>query len=169
MNKSSRLVLLVSLLFVGFNSCQRDDLCDSSQAVTPRLIITFVDAGNTLERKAVPTLSITDLASSNLAPLNDSGSTSLAAVDSIAIPLDSNTDLTRYRFTQNDGTSDFIDDIEFSYIVNEEYINRACGFKNTYDELNTAITSVTPSWIDNIEVLTDNVTNTNTIHVEVRH
>ncbi len=169
MKKSSRAFFLLMLLLVGFNSCERDDLCDLSQAVTPRLIITFVDASNTLERKAVASLTITEGSSNTLAPLNDTGATALAAIDSIAIPLDSNNDFTSYTFNNDDGTSVFMDDVELTYIVNEEYINRACGFKNTYQDLNAILTNGSNSWINNVQVITSNVTNTNDIHVEIRH
>ena len=62
-----------------------------------------------------------------------------------------------------------MDDLVFSYMVNEEYINRACGFKNTFEDLNTTITNGANSWIDNVQVITDNVTNANNIHIEIRH
>lgn len=169
MKKSSKIIILLVLLLIGFNSCERDDLCDSSQAVTPRLIVTFVNANNTLERKAVASLTVREIVNDTLAPLNDTGATALAAVDSIAIPLNTNDNLTTYRFSNDDGTIDLMDDIAFSYVVNEEYINRACGFKNTFEDLTATLANGSNSWIDNVEVITDNVTNTNNIHVEIRH
>lgn len=171
MKNYSKFLFALLLFLAGLNSCERDDLCDSSQPSTPRLIITFVDAADTSERKAVPSLSILELTSNTLAPLNDTGVTSLAAVDSIAIPLDPNNNLTNYRFTQNDGITDLINEVEFTYTVDEEYINRACGFKNIYENLSSNLDNLagTTPWIDNIEIVDNSVTNTNNIHVEIRH
>lgn len=171
--KNYNLIILVSLLLltIGLSSCEKDDLCDPSLSVTPRLIITFVDNLNPLERKSVDELQVKEIGSSTFAPLNSTGVLSLTAVDSIAIPLRTDNNRTSYDFIRTDATGINIDNIDFNYSLEEEYLNRACGFKINYNNLEAIHTAETAGiqWIRNVRVVNTQVTSNNDIHIEVRH
>ena len=68
-------------------------------------------------------------------PLNTDGATTLTDVDSIAIPLRIDQDNTSFAFTRSLNGSDNSDAITFEYEPDEEYLNRACGFKAIYNNL----------------------------------
>ena len=131
-------VKLVSFFIAGIvlltTGCTRDDICDPNTAVTPLLIITFKDNANITQAKSVTGLSIRK---------NDPDSTlvflSTEATDSIAIPLDTETDLTELLFIMNVSDEETIngDFINFSYEREETYVNRACAFKTTYSGFQT--------------------------------
>ncbi|GAK77048.1 MULTISPECIES: DUF6452 family protein [Nonlabens] len=165
------LLLSIILLMTGLSSCEKDDLCDPSLSVTPRLIIKFTDIGNPEESKEVEQLQIREIGFTEFAPLDSEGSTLLTAVDSIAIPLRTDSNNTSYEFFLDDDDGTNIDSIDFNYNLDEIYINRACGFKIVYNELG-AFRLPEPTgdeWIINIQVVTPEVTSNNDIHIEIRH
>src|SRR5690554_4434889 len=94
-----RIILLLFLVF-AFKGCTRDDLCPEGTATTPKLVIIFKNSANTDFRKKVEDLSIeTDYENSVLVLAR-------IATDSIAIPLNTTSDTTKYRFIRNRGSVD---------------------------------------------------------------
>ncbi|WP_124981101.1 DUF6452 family protein [Nonlabens xiamenensis] len=166
MSKESFWVLVI-FFFAGISSCEKDDLCTPDQAVTPRLIIQFKDQFNPLMAKAVPSLQVREIGATDFAPLNDSGATMLSEVDSIAIPLRTNDQLTSYDFLRREDGNLDTDNIDFTYELNEEYVSRACGFRVVYENLNGILNNST--WISSVVVVEPQVTNNTDIHVEIRH
>ena len=172
MKKYSLSIIACIVLFtIGISSCEKDDLCDPSLSVTPRLIITFVDITDPEERKTVDELQLKEIGASGFAPLDSSGSTLLTDEDSIAVPLRTDNNRTSYDFYREDATGINIDNIDFNYTLEEIYINRACGFKVTYNNLGFVQNpeSTGQEWIRNVRVLTESVTSNNDIHIEIRH
>lgn len=159
----SRLLILMGIVIGLFASCERDDICDEGQIVTPRLIITFQDAQNPFNRKSVNELQVSE-------QLSDEVVFNTASVDSIAIPLRLDENETVFRFTQNNNaTTPITDIVAFTYQVDEVFINRACGFKGIYTNLVGSFTQTGTSWIQSIIVVEDRVENENFIHVQVLH
>ena len=148
-----------------FASCTRDDICDPETAVTPLLIITFKDNANPLQGKSVTNLVIRK---------NNTDSTFVfsptEATDSIAIPLDTELDLTQLIFTLNDGDEENInaDNVAFTYQREEAYVNRACGFKTTYTDFTTEVEDDTDNWITSFQVLQTNITDEIEAHLSIR-
>jgi len=172
MNKYN-LIFLLSIIFIitGFFSCEKDDLCDPSLSVTPRLIIVFTDITDPEESKTVDELQIREIGFTDFAPLDSNGSLFLTDVDSIAIPLRTDNPSTRYDFFMNDENGLNIDSVDFNYNLEDIYINRACGFKVIYNDLG-AFRQPEPNgteWIRDIQVITTDVTSNNDIHIEIRH
>ena len=170
--KHSFIAILV-LLAIGFttNSCQRDDICPESTPTTPKLIITFYDINVTpTELKDVPSLSITAVGVNNPVSLNESGEI-VANTDSIAIPLNPASTVVDFLFVRNSGNDEQnIDELQFSYTPQDDYINRACGFKSNYLDLNFSLNGEdTDSWIQNIEIIESNITDELTTHVTIFH
>jgi hypothetical protein len=171
---SKRLFILAtaSLILSLTSSCEKDDLCASDFAATPRIIIIFKDDSNPLLRKAVTSLQVREVGQTSFAPLNNLGATVLNVVDSIAIPLKFDTAGTQYEFTQTNAVGVANTDVvTFSYDLGEVYVNRACGFKIIYRNLNETITAELPlnRWIQSTTTLQTDVTSNTAAHVEIRH
>jgi hypothetical protein len=127
-----RILYIAAILFT-LQGCTRDDICAEGTPTTPLLIITFKDSTNPLVSKEVPNLTI------ETADLNGTQVMTAVSTDSIAIPLNVSTDITKYRFKKDDGGDNPNTDIlTFSYTREDIYVNRACGFKTIYDDLSVA-------------------------------
>lgn len=153
------------LIFLIVNGCTRDDICSEVTPTTPLLIINFKDIANPLIAKSVSGLTIeTDYDPSVLL-------LSGVTTDSIAIPLQTSLDNTRYRFIINTGeTDELIDVYEFNYVRENIYLNRACGFKTIYNALSAIEDDIGPiDWIINLEVLNTTVENENQAHITIFH
>jgi hypothetical protein len=170
MNRFYTIFLLLTATIL-FNSCEKDDLCTPDQAVTPRMVIEFKDALSPSENKAVDRIQVQEIGSSDFAPLDSAGSTSLNDTETISIPLRTNSSTTSYNFVlTKDGTINS-DNIDFSYVLEEEYVSRACGFRIIYNNLSyeqIAESTGTP-WIQQVVVVAADVTNNTDIHVQILH
>ncbi len=143
-------------------SCERDDLC-SDVPITPLLILTFDGEDNAGVQANVPFLQITSTKNNN---------TFFAApttTDSIAIPLDITLDNTQYIFTRNSGDANtdniLSDTITFFYNRRNEFVNRACGFRTIYSNLDTE--RETNNWITNSQIINSEVNDQLNAHIRL--
>ena len=143
-----RIIFLLLIIF-AFNGCTRDDICPEGTATTPKLVIVFNNVLNPQNRKKVEDLIVeTDYENSVIV-------LSRTATDTIAIPLSTTLDTTKYRFIRITGTGDTevrnIDYVTFIYSRKELYVNRACGFKMEFDNLEAQLQNEgSENWILNI-------------------
>lgn len=162
-----RIILLLFLVF-AFKGCTRDDLCPEGTATTPKLVIIFKNSANTDFRKKVEDLSIeTDYENSVLVLAR-------IATDSIAIPLNTTSDTTKYRFIRNRGSVDNpeknVDQVTFIYSRKDLYVNRACGFKTQFDGLITVLEDEgSESWIKDFTINRDTIIDENKAHLTFFH
>ena len=162
-----RIILLLLLIF-AFKGCTRDDICPEGTATTPKLIIVFNNNLNPNIRKVVDSLSIeTDYENSVLV-------LEKTITDSIAIPLSTTSDTTKYRFIRTRGTADNpeinIDNVIFIYSRQDLYVNRACGFKSQFNGLETIrVDGGSENWIQNIITIKDTIINEETAHLTFFH
>lgn len=164
-------ILLILITVVLCNSCEKDDLCTPDQAITPRLVIEFKEASSPLDNKAVEFIQVQEIGSSDFAPLDSDGSTSLSNTESISLPLRTDSSRTSYNFILTEGGVINSDNIDFNYSLEEEYISRACGFRVVYKNLSfeqTPESTGTP-WIQNVVIVEENVTNNTDVHVQILH
>ena len=85
-NRFLKYTLFISGIILLFISCERDDICPATTPTTPSLIVQFFDVSEPDENKAVRGLSyITE---------NSSDTISLGNTDSIALPLNTNQNVT---------------------------------------------------------------------------
>ncbi|QIE58325.1 hypothetical protein G5B37_01720 [Rasiella rasia] len=161
--KISVVLFIAASIFAG---CTRDDICDPAEAVTPLLIITFKDNANPLQGKSVTNLVVRK---------NNSDSTFVYSntepTDSIAIPLDTEMNITNLIFTLNDDDDEETtnaDNLQFTYLRDEQYVNRACGFKTTYTNFTTELEQDTDNWITSFQVLQTNITDEIEAHLSIR-
>ncbi len=168
------LFALVSVLSILFNSCERDDICDTANVpITPRLIITFQDfADNNLRKNATGIeVSLTE-DSERIVP-------GIERFDSIVIPLDINNDNVQYEFKINANSTDptiiRTDTLELSYKRTNEFVSKACGFRTVFSELsinNTTDTEMfddSSNWIRNILIENSTVNEETNAQVRIFH
>lgn len=148
--------------------CTRDDLCPANTATTPNMIVLFNNFQNPDRRKAVEGLSIeTD-------DLERKVVVARSTKDSIVLPLNVNGQETAYRFikttiTETD-TIVKIDNILFTYDKNDVYINRACGFRAEFRNVNAYWQSQgNESWIKQVIINRDSIVDETKAHLTILH
>ena len=166
---------------IGFQACEKDDICAENTPTTPHLIIRFYDLADTEEFKNVSGLFAYGLDDNNNAiPLEN---IIVSSTDSIVIPL--LTDMVSTRFVlhkdygiDNNGTPDDETDdillgnpeiITLNYEPEDVYVSRACGFKTVFNTIIFNVTIDGDNWILNSEVSNTTVENENAAHVKVFH
>jgi hypothetical protein len=156
---------LFFLLALG--ACERDDICAASTPTTPQLVIAFFDANNRTESKAI-NLTVRAVG------LDDSITIKNDTI--IRIPLRTDTTSTTFIFTKNPGILDAEEDpnnpdrVTFSYNINEIYIDRACGFKVTYDALTAQASDEGDGrWITDISINNSTIINDSIYQVSIIH
>ena len=144
-------ILLVS--FVAILSCEKDDIC--LEETTPNLIIRFYDNDLQNEFKQVSGLTVWADGMDTIY-LNQT-------LDSIVIPLDLMKNNTLYKFSANE----IEDEINFSYLRDDVYVSRSCGFKTIFE--NIQIDSNTSNWIQNISINNSIIDNETSAHISIFH
>lgn len=151
-----RIFYSILIVFMAFISCEKDDICIES--TTPNLIIRLYEiSGNDTITKNANAAYIWVMAKDTLPSYNN------VSIDSIAIPLDPNTDFTTYIFEN----STLKDTVIFNYSRNDIFVSRSCGFKTTYESLNIQKTS--KNWINNISIENQTVENETAAHIHIYH
>ena len=151
-----KLFLLLLIMFAGFSSCERDDICIDD--ITPHLIIRFYDVTDTTLVKSVTPLSvkILDIEANYI---------SNSTTDSIALPLISSADFTRFVLT-NDSNSDTI---TVNYIPEAVFVGRSCGFKSIFNDLDLQVTDDGENWIQSFNIISQQIENETSAHVKIFH
>ncbi|WP_139959619.1 DUF6452 family protein [Flavicella sediminum] len=145
-------VFALFVALVGIYSCEIDDFC--SLETTPRLIISFYDVEDPTEYKEVPLY----------AWANEMDSIYNAViVDSIYIPLDPSANSITYKLSHTKE----VDQIDFTYEVDDVFVSESCGFKSTFKNLK--IVSNTNVWIQRIDISNAIIENETQAHVKIYH
>lgn len=163
-----RLIFSCALLVILVSSCERDDICAVNTPTTPQLVIQFYDIQNTSEAKPL-TVEITEVGNMESYITTDSDTI-------VSIPLRTNLESTQFTFTKNPGSEDSTqvntDVVTFTYLTNEEFISRACGFKVTYQNLNATVTNSEEDatrWIRDLQINETLIINDTITHVSIYH
>ncbi len=168
------ILLLLLIPFVSWQflvSCEPDDVCTEVR-LTPQMQVKFVDNTNRTLPKIASDLQINYITTSfdeTLSVTNISVST-----DSLAVALPSFGNRAIYTFTQYYNSENNIantDTIFVDYRLESEYINRACGFRNTYKDVvvTTPPTSQATNWIKDIEVIFKEIEDEEQAHLVLYH
>jgi hypothetical protein len=167
MKISFRKYSVLGFICILLLSCERDDICPPSTPTTPLLIIEFFDFAEPDSNKNVQGLSYIAEGSTDTILLNNT--------DSIAIPLNSNLNTTRYKFIRNTNNDNLenVDEVEFIYQVDDIYVNRSCGFKAVFRNI-SAIRQVedpiSNNWIRSVENTEQiDVVNEQNTHILIFH
>ncbi len=162
-----RIILFILILFT-FKGCTKDDICPPDTATTAKMVIAFNDIANPTNSKNVNLLSVqTDYE-------NSVEVISLSNTAEIAIPLSTTSDTTKYKFIRTtyrtNDTLINIDKVMFVYQLQNDYVNRACGFKTEYFNLEANLEQEgTENWIKQVTVIRDTVNDENSTHVTMLH
>jgi hypothetical protein len=174
--------IIAFLLILGFasSSCEPDDICDPATPTTPRMLIKFYDISNASLQKNVTDLKVIGEGMTEGVVLNSTGiddAKYLANGNSILLPLNTDTDVVKYKFILNYGDKNPLvvntDNLEFKYTRENIYVSRACGFKTIFnlDQSNPFIlTDSTPAdekWIQYIIVAQINITSENETIIKI--
>ena len=167
------LIIIVSFLM----ACEKDDICAETNPTTPQLVITFKDANNTTENKAVESLGVYAIKNNELVLIE---SISGINTDSIAIPLRNDIEISDFKFYKNYSLIDGVmegeeNHIYLDYTTVEVFVSRACGFINNYIDLSVfnydpnVFGTPTGTWISGYEIINPIVENENRAHVNIFH
>jgi hypothetical protein len=144
-------------------ACQRDDICPEGTETTPLLVIEFYDAQDLTGLKAVQGLVVqaTGMEEAYLGP---------ETTNSISIPLRTDENFTEYSFIYNSGSEDENEDkVTFSYSPDLEYLNRACGYKINYSNLDVVVHQDEDNWIQAQIIIQENIENETEAHISFTH
>jgi len=171
MSSIKKIVTIVLLISV-FISCEKDDICSADTGTTPMLILRFYDIADEEETKAVPNLLVYGVNDLDEIVLFDHIGLSASNKDSIAIPLRTDSNTTRFvlhRDFEGDFETGNFDIITANYNGEDVYVSRACGYKSIFNELALNLEPDTENWVINSEILNTTVNNETTAHVKIFH
>ena len=167
-----KIIVLILILSV-FISCEKDDICSAETSTTPMLILRFYDIANEEETKQVPNLLVYGLDDAGERVLFDHIGSTASNTDSIAIPLRTNGNLTRFVLHRDFENADFetgnFDVITAIYEREEVYVSRACGYKDIFNNLTLNLETDSDNWVINSEILNTTINNETTAHVKIFH
>nr|AOE09249.1 hypothetical protein [uncultured bacterium]CBL87376.1 conserved hypothetical protein [uncultured Flavobacteriia bacterium] len=155
---AKKYLLLVLILIIG---CEPDDICIEGSTGTSELIIIFHDINNPDDRKEIQNLNVVGSINQN-----DFESLFFTASDSITLPLRKFSSSTNYRFILNNDNNMIIDELTIFYTPKDIFINRACGFKTIFEELNVSNSN---NWIKNIVILNNTLSSNNNANIRILH
>jgi len=157
--------LFLLIVFLFSTSCETDTICIDE--TTPHLVIRFYNKDDISKFKKVTNLKVS--VKNTLDESVQIGSVS--SIDSIALPLNVDLDLTKIYLTKN--ATDTSDGIENTFILNysreEVFVSRSCGYKTIYNTINISDSNITNDWITNILVIKTEVDNENQAHLNIFH
>ena len=171
-------LLLICLLTMVFNACERDDICAESTPTTPHLVIRLYDIANPESTKNAFGFRAQGVGNDNaLSNYN------VVTADSIVVPLKTFENSTQFMFhidyeiddngTPDDESDDIIlgneDIVTITYDTEEVYVSRACGFKTVFTITDFVIESDTDNWMLSLDRINDNIDNENAAHVQIFH
>lgn len=172
-------ILALLLFVVSLCSCEKDDIC--TDETTPRLIIEFYDISNNANLKSVVDLKVKGEGADDYIVFN----TALLATDQtrylfngnkLELPLKISENSTKYSLIlSSTSTANKNEDfLQFNYTPENVFVSRACGYKTIFT-LNPSPNGViktdaaTPDsfWIQDINILTTNITTENETHIKI--
>lgn len=163
----SKAFIVLALLALILQGCQRDDICSAATQTTPMLLISFFDEEDRETPKPAPNLLVRELSFDTIIYNRES-------VAEIRIPLRVDTEITEYEFILNAPATDAedesnVDRISFSYNPEEVYISRACSFKVNFMDLEVGLPDDNDSWIQSFEIEEENIENETSVHIFIYH
>ena len=160
-------IYLLMMVTLALSGCEKDDIC--TEETTPRLILEFYDISNPANLKNVLNVKVKGVGQMNdLATYN--------SVSKIALPLRPTENSTKYSLIINSTSSTVApneDFLEFDYTHKNVFVSRACGYKTTYTLNNPngilLTDAATPDtfWIQDINIITSNITTENETHIKI--
>ncbi|MFL1011633.1 DUF6452 family protein [Flavisericum labens] len=174
------LFIPVLLIVVMSISCERDDICPESTPTTPRLVIDFLDANNSDNKKNVFDIVVAGVGNENI--LDDYN---FVSASTLLLPLKTTENSTQFvvfkeadvndNGTPDDSSDDFVDGnqdvITINYSREQVFVSRACGYKTIFKNVTLTIEPDGDNWMLSRQPLTDNqsVEDETTTHFNITH
>ncbi|MFT6796941.1 MAG: hypothetical protein ACJART_002088 [Maribacter sp.] len=161
--------ILIFLYLLTIASCEKDDICVEGN--TPLMVIEFFDINNRNNLKNVTALRV--VGEGQTVTVNTVADRT--ALNTITIPLKTTADTTGFLLIANSASNDDdfeignIDTVSFNYARLEDFKSRACGFIVNYEELNGVFQTDTDNWIQEIEIIRSEISNSDSTHVKIFH
>ena len=173
-------LLIAMLIIVGNFSCERDDLCPESTQTTARLVMEAYDVSIPDDSKNIFNLRIegVDNDGNGIGALEDYD---VVSTSSIVLPLRTDQDYTVYKMHSNYSEDDEgnvtggnEDIITITYIRDDVFVSRACGYKTVFSNVQIRIDAEgidDDEWIQLILAENDNQTvdNESEVHFTLYH
>jgi hypothetical protein len=162
----------IYLFLIVILSCEKDDICPETTQTTPRLVIEFYDLTNPDVLLQVPGLYALGLSTDGIEiPINNEIVTTRSSIE---LPLktdDTETEFILYKsYDIVDGeVIGNPDRIKATYDSENVYVSRACGYKTNFDIQAFAISTDSDQWMISSDILINEITNENDIHVKILH
>lgn len=154
---------LIAILSILISSCEKDDFCTNPRA-TPKLVLRFFDKDANSDLKNVERLSVIAQGKTDSLFTNQT-------TDSIAIPLNTLTNLTVYTLKMNNTdetiANNKVSTLTIQYIPKEDFVSRSCGFRIIFNDVSI---NKSGDWINNLSTTSiTTIDNENNAHVKVFH
>ena len=160
------------LLILIICSCEKDDVCSENAPTTPRLVIEFYDITAPEKTKIVPGLKAFGIDETNeiVEIINET----VLNRTVLTVPLDINNTQTQFKLYERYDLKDAVvngnpDIITITYNIEKVYISKACGYSNNFEIQTFSISEDSNLWMDNSEIILNQITNENDIHVKIFH
>lgn len=162
----------IYLFLIVIFSCEKDDICSDTKQTTPRIVLEFYN-----NEAPEDTLDVPELLAVGL----DSGNTEIPITNElvmtrsmIALPLKTDDTQATFILFENYGVEEGVvsgnrDTITITYQTNNVYVSRACGYKTNFTIETVSITEDSDQWIRDSDILINEITNENEIHVKILH
>ncbi|WP_299104071.1 DUF6452 family protein [uncultured Tenacibaculum sp.] len=154
---------LIAILSILISSCEKDDFCTNPKA-TPKLVLRFFDKDANSDLKNVERLSVIAQGKTDSLFTNQT-------TDSIAIPLNTLTNLTVYTLKMNNTdetiANNKVSTLTIQYTPKEDFVSRSCGFRIIFKDVSI---NESGDWINNLSTTSiTTIDNENNAHVKVFH
>ncbi len=152
-------IVIFGFIIWGFiSACERDDLC--LDAHTPAVVVVFKNQ-ITQQKEPVDSLVVLNMAGDTIIPVS--------VTDSIGLPLDLESQETRFKFIHRNGNTENPDEVVFQYQTEPYFAGKACGYIMHFKNLNVSAVNDGNNWIQQIQVVNPGITQDTTAHVEIFH
>lgn len=156
------LFLVLSSLFAVIFSCEKDDICLPENLTTSRLVIETFNQNN-LEEPASPD-------DFYVRPVGTEKELAVPSGSRILLPLKVTEEYTDFEFILNyESEQENIDKVRIHYTIEDEYINRACGFRTTFlfKDPPATILENGDNWIQSFVKKKDTITDEGATHLHL--
>lgn len=153
-----KIFLSILLITCVISACSIDDIC--TEPSTPNLVLRFYDVTSTTTLKSTDSLYVWAEGKDSII-VNQ-------AVDSIAIPLNSEANSTVYNFAKG---RNLVNKITVTYTPESEYVSRSCGYRIIFNDANLDLSTPANGWISSIAPRTPiaTINSQTSAHVQVFH
>ena len=161
-NRLIRVNYFIPLGLLVLFACEKDDICVPETITTPRLIVRTFQQNNLTTPQEPPDFLVKPIGSELPLPSNKS--------DSLLLPLRTDKAYTEFEFIINaEQDNQNIDTLRISYRVEDQYLNRSCGFRSTFIFMESPVEIINSGedWITSIKKIRDTVSDEQRAHIHL--